>query len=324
MYLRYYSPTFNQGEHKKIISLLEEISRLHGIEYEEVVVKQREWYSKSKDKTEASVYENDLKPYRGVISSNSDILYGEGVKVYRGSVTKKFKKASNRQKNFEVSGTISVVEGDATLWAGVRGEAIDFLDHLLKRGQYLLNKLDKSRKKVEIAKHESERELKEGFVSDYLSRGYRCFKDVKHNISLGRNISQDFQFVFKPDADIIAVNEQNTRILGLEAKGYVRSKGRKQKADIYKAIGEALMYLKNPSIKYKGEKLGGGIFDVVYLCYPYEDDFLEIKDVMELTPIGLWAASEGTIKEPQQNPFINKRKKEIFLSNLDSLGVYEY
>ena len=43
---------------------------------------------------------------------------------------------------------------------------------------------------------------------------------------------------------------------------------------------------------------------------------------MELTPIGLLSAYEGVVKEPEKNPFVSERAKEIFLENLSSFRSY--
>lgn len=118
------------------------------------------------------------------------------------------------------------------------------------------------------------------------------------------------------------MNEEENRIVGIEVKGYRSNRGFVQKANIYEAIGEAMMYLMNPYIKYRGERIEGSIFDVVWLCYPYKRDFEDFKKVMELTPIGLLSAYEGVVKEPKKNPLVNERAKEIFLENLNTFRSY--
>ncbi|WP_237698508.1 hypothetical protein [Pyrococcus sp. NA2] len=83
-----------------------------------------------------------------------------------------------------------------------------------------------------------------------------------------------------------------------------------------------MMYLLNPYMKYKWEKIEGSIFDEVWLCYPYKRDFEDFKRVIEITPIGLLSAYEGVVKRPEKNPFVNERAKEIFLENLSTFRSY--
>ena len=119
-------------------------------------------------------------------------------------------------------------------------------------------------------------------------------------------------------------------IIGIEVKGYrekeylfdymTGTKGKMlDRANVYEAIGEAIMYLKNPyEFKYRGSRIKGSIFDKVYLCYPYKDDFNDFKEVIELTPIGLISIYEGEterltiVRDAKLNPLMNKEAKNIF------------
>jgi len=61
-WLRYYAATYDENEHRKILALLEEIKRRHGIDYEEIPIKRREWYNKKPIMAETDVYERHSNP----------------------------------------------------------------------------------------------------------------------------------------------------------------------------------------------------------------------------------------------------------------------
>jgi len=130
--------------------------------------------------------------------------------------------------------------------------------------------------------------------------------DVKHNFG-------HCFIMFTPDADIVVVNVEEKRIIGIEVKGYRTFKGKMKRANVYEAIGEALMYLVNPYFEIDGRWLQGCIFDEVWLCYPFKKDFEDIIKVVSLTPIRLLSAYEGLVRAPKPNPFVNKKFKEILL-----------
>jgi len=111
-------------------------------------------------------------------------------------------------------------------------------------------------------------------------------------------------------------------VVGIEVKGYRSSRGVIQKANIYEAIGEAMMYLINPYMRYKGERIKGSVFDEVWLCYPYKRDFEDFEKVMRITPIGLLSTYEGIVKEADENPFVSEKAKEVFLNSLDTFKTY--
>jgi len=246
-------------------------------------------------------------------------LIERGLDLYDDTVSRLFK---SRSGNIYVAGTVAVVDGDVVLLAMTGYEEVStFLRALLREGKSLLSILEKGKIKTTVKSKEREKIVKY-LLADGLSKNFDyVFIDVKHNAIIG---NEDIFIMFTPDADIIAVDKEKERIIGIEVKGY-RVKGRQtEKANVYEAIGEAMMYLVNPYIKYRGEWIEGGIFDEVWLCYPYKEDFEEFKKVMELTPIGLVSAYEGIVKRAGPNPFINVKAKRIFLDNLKSFVSYIY
>lgn len=126
-YLRYYAPDYDQNKHEKILQLLEEIKRKHGIEYEEIPVKKREWYNRKPVMTEREVYENHLKPQTRVIKSND---------LDTETVAKKFK---SRSGNIFVAGTIAVIDNKKVLW-GTPFKQSEFSEEILEKGRRLINK----------------------------------------------------------------------------------------------------------------------------------------------------------------------------------------
>ncbi len=102
-WLRYYAPTYDRNEHFEILTLLEEIRKRYGIEYEIIPVKKRDWYDKEPIMSEEEVYEKHLKPQTKVIKEN----VGE-------SSAKIFK---SRSGNIYVAGTIAVIEDGHVIWA---------------------------------------------------------------------------------------------------------------------------------------------------------------------------------------------------------------
>ncbi|WP_457548626.1 hypothetical protein [Archaeoglobus sp.] len=320
MQLRYYSPLYNKEEHFEVIKLLEKIRSEHGIEYEEIVVEERDWYPKKKQMSEVYVYEYHIKPYSRLIVSNRNKLIerGErGLDLYDDTVSRLFK---SRPGNVYVAGTVAVVDNEVVLLV-VKGydEVSTFLRALLREGKSLLSILERGKVKTTV-KFEEREDIIKRLLVDGLSKNFDyVFMDVKYNAVIGY---EDIFIMFTPDADIIAVDEKKERIIGIEVKGYRVKGGRTEKASVYEAIGEAMMYLVNPYMKYRGEWIDGGIFDEVWLCYPYKRDFEEFKKVMELTPIGLISAYEGVVKRADPNPFVSEKAKKVFLNSLGSFVSY--
>lgn len=148
--LRYYAPSYNPGEHERILQLLEEIKRKHGIEYEEIPIEERDWYKRKSIMTEREVYENHFKPQTRVIKSNDP--YGE-------TAARKFKPRSGY---IVIAGTIAVVENGKVLW-GTRFRPLEFLENVLKKGQNLVSKFQSRQSRSEMKDIHSElfRRLKE-------------------------------------------------------------------------------------------------------------------------------------------------------------------
>ncbi|MEA2033306.1 MAG: hypothetical protein U9N41_06970 [Euryarchaeota archaeon] len=146
-YLRYYAPDYDQNEHGRILQLLEEIKRKHGIEYEEIPVEERDWYNRKPVMTERAVYENYLKPQTRVIKSNDPDAE---------TVAKKFK---SRSGNIFVAGTIAAIEDEKVLW-GTPFKQSEFLEGVLEKGWGLINKFQ-SGKEVKDIHSELFKRLKE-------------------------------------------------------------------------------------------------------------------------------------------------------------------
>lgn len=321
VHLIYYAPYYEKDFHYSILHLLDEIKEKHGIEYKEIPVRgypYPEWYSKRVEMSEEYVYEYHLKPYSRLILFNCNKLVQMGLNLLCDTVSSKFK---SRSGNIYVAGTIAVVENNVILLAlSYKDEIFEFLEALLREGWSLLNVLERTEPKTIVSPKEREKEIKRMLVLALSKDFDYVLMDVKHNATSG-NKWEPF-IVFTPDADIIAVNEEKNHIMGIEVKGYRSYGGFTQKANIYEGIGEAMMYLVNPRIRYKGKRIEGSIFDVVWLCYPYKKDFEDFKKVMELTPIGLLSAYEGVVKEPKKNPFINEKAKEVFMEHLHTFRKY--
>ncbi len=317
MHLRYYSPFYDKNKHFEVIKLLEEIRRLHGIEYEEIVVDERDWYPVRRQISEVYVYEHHLKPYSKLIIVNRNRLIERGINLRDDTVSRLFK---SRSGNVYVAGTVAVVDVGVVLVA-VTGysEVLTFLRTLIKEGKNLLGILERGGVRTTVRSEEREETVKYYIINKFSKNYDYVFMNVKQNVISG---SRDIFIVFIPDADVIAIDEENERIIGIEVKGY-RVKGRRtERASVYEAIGEAMMYLVNPHIKYGGTWIEGSIFDEVWICYPYKKDFKEFKKVIELTPIGLVSAYEGVVRVAKPNPFVSKRAKKIFLDNLYSFISY--
>ncbi|RLF79411.1 hypothetical protein DRN32_05085 [Thermococci archaeon] len=320
MHLRYYAPYYDRETHEKILSYLETIRRIHNIDYEEIPVKHGfpEWYSKKAEMSEVYVYDYHLKPFSILILSNCNKLIQMGLNLRCDTVSSKFK---SRSGNIYVAGTVALIENEIVLLAlKYEDEIFEFLEALLREGWRLLSVLEKIKSKTVVSPKESEKEIKRALISALSKKFDYVLMNVRQNALSGDK--WDPFIAFSPDADIIAVNEEENFIIGIEVKGYRSNRGFTQKANIYEAIGEVMMYLGNPYIKYRGEKIEGSIFDVVWLCYPYKRDFEDFKKVMELTPIGLLSAYEGVVKEPEKNPFVNERAKKVFMENLSTLRSY--
>lgn len=116
-YLRYYAPYINPDEHRKILQLLEEIKRRHGIEYEEVVVEKTDWYKEPKI-GEIEVYEKHLKPQTRVIKENTGM-----------TASKIFK--SKKSGYIHVAGTVCVVEDGYVIYA-TPWKPVEFLEEVLR------------------------------------------------------------------------------------------------------------------------------------------------------------------------------------------------
>ena len=148
--------------------------------------------------------------------------------------------------------------------------------------------------------------------------------DVKGNVANIWKAPMVDNIGFSPDADILAYRKRDNKFVGIEVKGHRYSKNKGwYTPKLWEGFGEAMLYLANPEITkaHTREKVRGGIFDKVYLCYPdrsvFTQDFL---DVVELTPIGLivWDGEWEIIREAQQNPLMSLEAKKIFLKHLDS------
>ena len=302
-----------------MIKLLEEIKWIHGIEYEEIVVEDWDWYLKRKQVSEIYVYEYQLKPYSRLILFNRSKLIERGLDLHDNAFSRLFK---SRSGNVYVAGTVAVVDNEVVLLA-VKGyeEVSTFLRALLREGDSLLSILERGGVKTTVKFEEREDTIKRLLIKELSKNFDYVFMNVKH----GASIENDDTFiVFTPDADIIAVDEEKERVIGIEVKGYRVKRGRTERASVYEAIGEVMMYLVNPYIKYRGKWIEGGIFDEVWLCYPYKRDFEDLKKVMELTPVGLISSYEGVVKKAEPNPFVDKKAKRIFLDNLEFFVSYVY
>ncbi len=164
-----------------------------------------------------------------------------------------------------------------------------------------------------------ERTVLREFARRLIQSGYEVYVNVKHNIGAG----EEPEYLFQPDADVIAV--RGNTILGLEVKGGSAEGPSLDK--VYVGFGEAIFYLVNPIMfRHHGQEIHGGIFDRVYLALPSLPPRID-KDTLlgifrNFKTIGLMTLNEGIIVEPTPNPFINTLKKNTLLRNKHVLQRY--
>lgn len=314
----YFSPYYNREVHLRIIELLKAIELRHGIPWREVVVDQTEWYRRVPEVNAREVYENYLKPASRRIKECLEVLRSLGVDVVVETAAKKFK---TRSGFILVAGTLTVMYGDNVVCAlKYDKEIIQFLEMLLREGSKLLSKLPTTGLSLFRSKRQvvPEREFLMRFARSLQSEGFEVYVNVKHNFMSGENP----QYLFQPDADIIAIKGRT--VVGFEVKSAGREGTSLDK--VYTGIGEAFFYLINPVVFiYNRRRYDGGIFDKVYLVLPsLPEDFKDvvINLVRSLRAIGLITFNEGVIVDPNVNPFLNIEKKEILLRNREVIFRY--
>ena len=171
-----------------------------------------------------------------------------------------------------------------------------------------------------------ENELKVELARWFKGQGYMVFIDVKHNAKgMWRELNSGTGYMigFSPDADIIAYHPEKREFIGVEVKGYRHNKKKNNFSlpKLWEGLGEAMLYLANPVIidSSSSQKIRGGLFDMVYLCYPdarvFEESFM---DVINLTPIGLlaWDGEVKIVRDAKPNPLANENVKDIFMRYL--------
>ena len=308
----------NRRKFEEAKRLLELIRYYYGIPYEV-------WYV-DEVKTER-IYEEMLKPKSRLIRENSEILCSMGIKVYVETVARKFK---SRSGYIYLHYSLLVLYNDEVIWAGWSDEVLEFLTALVGKGVTLLDSLKISiRKGASVPSTLTESNLLSNLASLLEKDGYEVFINVRHNMNAG----EEPTYLFTPDADIIAIRENE--VLGFEVKGYRRVRDRLEPAPPHEDIGEAIMYLANPLyFNYMNTNYSGGVFDKVYLCYPKREDVEGIRSIVEkCTPIGLlvledsvkrnnWRA--GMILEAKRNPLLNEEKKRIMIKEKYVLLRYAY
>jgi len=184
-------------------------------------------------------------------------------------------------------------------------------------------------------KYPKEEEIKRALAEHFQRRGHTVFRDVNTAKSTQKPIciKDDEQIIihFFTEPDIILIkkdeNDYYPKIIGIEIKGY-----RKDKIPPFReAFGQAMLYLVNPKIIYSdGRTIYGSIFDEVYICYPYTENYKEedVRAVEKLTPIGLMAWDDGELNyiiKARPNPYMRNETKDIFMKciNIINKSLYE-
>jgi len=319
----YVSPHYEEEVHNKILKLLGEIRKYHGIPWRELRLKlgsyaDREGFLSERMK-EREIYEQLLKPFSRLIKANSEFLANRGVNAYIETAAEKFK---SRSGHIYVLGSIIVRYNDITLWAGhYKDEVLSFLTRLLDEGRSLLDVLEKRSVSSQATRREKgidERRLKLLLAKYFEIQGYEVYVDVKHNMLAG----EEPTYLFSPDADLILIKDNE--VVGIEVKGESSIQ------HTYVGLGEALLYLVNPLLMvYKGSPLRGGIFDKVYLALPSIPQELkeDLIGVVAETPIGLIVIEEAqplTLVKAKYNSLLNEKKKNTLLENRYVLYRYRH
>ncbi len=320
----YFSPHYMLDTHKEIISLLNKIKLIYGINwYEKVVTKYPTFSYKDVDLSEKDAYDMYLKPAFRQIRKCLETLSKKGVNVYVESVSRKFR---SRSGNYYVAGSL-VILSNGRVFCALKGEdeILTFLKKLLKEGPGFLIELVTSEASTASTPYTelSEASITREYGKKLISEGYSIFLNVKHNL-LAKH--EELMYLFSPDADIIAV--KNDEVIGIEVKGERATQSTLGLEQIYVGLGETLLYLINPVIfEYNNKPYNGGIFDKVYLLIPKLPSCCKnslIRLIRDLKFIGLVTLSNGIVIEPAQNPYLNPEKKYLFLANIKTLARYMY
>ncbi|MFA4640590.1 hypothetical protein [Pyrococcus kukulkanii] len=217
----------------------------------------------------------------------------------------------NLAGNIYVAGAIAVVKNNVVLLAlKYEEEIFEFLRALLREDWDLLSVLEKTKPKTIVKPKEREKEIKLHLAIALSKEFDYVLVDVKLNAPKGEEWDPFIRF--SPDADIIAVSESENRIIGIEVKGYRSNRGFIQKANIYEAIGEAMIYLINPQISYRGKRIEGSIFDEVWLCYLYKGDFEYFKKSWKLRQLACCVLMEELLKGRREIHSLMKRPRKYF------------
>jgi len=316
--LIYLDPRYDDEVHERIIGLLEEIKKLHGIPWRKVVVRSSSWEYRPLDMSSADAYNTFIKPFARQIKLCLEILSSLGIDVLVETTSRKFR---TRSRGYSIAGSLLLQYNGQTICAlRYESEVLSFLETLQKEGQKLLEKLPlpKTRGRSTTARL-TENDVLRLYVGRLNDLGYEVYVNVKHNMMA----KEDPAYLFQPDADIIAIKDST--IIGIEVKG--GKEGREPSLDqVYTGLGEALFYLVNPiAFKYNGKILKGGIFNKVYLLLPtlpnyYEDEIISLIESVKL--VGLITLDRGVVVEPQPNPHLNREKKDALLRNKHVLWRY--
>jgi len=137
--LVYFSPYYDSGVHERIVKLLDDVWRVHGVPWREVVVSYYDWYGKPVDVSEEVVYERYLRPARGTITRCLLALKEAGVEVFVERVSRKFR---TRSGDYVVAGSVALTYNDNIICAlHYEKEITAFLSRLLEGGVEFLERI---------------------------------------------------------------------------------------------------------------------------------------------------------------------------------------
>ncbi len=121
--LRYYAPDYTKEDHEKIIAMLEEIKKIHKIEWEEFPVEREEWYNRNPILSPREVYEKHLKPMTKIIKTNTKLTAYE---LFDGGE--------------DVRGKVVVLDENGRVISS-HLSTLEFLKEILEKGSSLLDSL---------------------------------------------------------------------------------------------------------------------------------------------------------------------------------------
>ncbi|BBD73422.1 hypothetical protein HS1genome_1811 [Sulfodiicoccus acidiphilus] len=315
--LLYFRSTFADEKYvaydQKVISYLEKVEERCGIHFE---VKQ--------DKEGGDFY-NSYLSRNSLVTRNTEALAKAGVirAPYASTPRRKFK---TRSGYVILSESLHLFKGENLIWAGSGNPTLDESEDEVLQFLRTLSEDCSLVNRLEVGTSPSRSE--DRVISDFMrvaiqrDRPDLVLKGVKQSVNVydglwtGNPTSpQSPVFVSIPDLDLVEVS--GSRVTCYEAK----RDGELQ--NLYAALGEAMLDLLNPNVRYGGSPIEeGGVCDEVYILVPEKPRDHRFEKVLKLTPVGLVTSGGEILVRAKKNPFLNENKKKVFLSNINLLEPY--